>query len=107
MFGAVGLANIVLLAVIGWVAFRERSFTTWLIYPACVFTLQGAAWTVAAALRRRTWMGLVAAGWFGFAIAMGVSVEHLGYYVLFAGLGLWTCMVAPGWHMTRSAAKPN
>jgi hypothetical protein len=107
VFGAVGLANLALIAVIGGVALREKSFVIWLIYPACVFILQGAAWMAAAALRRKTWMGIVAAAWFGFAIAMGMSVQHTGYYVLFAGLGIWSCMALPGWHMVRSADKPD
>ena len=48
---------------------------------------------------------MVARGWFGCAIAMGLTIDRLGYYVLFAGLGIWSCMALPGWLMMRSAAK--
>ena len=105
VFGSVGLANLALIVVIGSVSLREKSLTIWLIYPACVFILQGAAWMVAYAMRRRAWLALVAAGWFGFAIAMGLTIERIGYYVLFAGLGIWSCMALPGWLMLRAAAK--
>jgi hypothetical protein len=106
VFGAVGLANLTLIVVIGWVAWRERSLAVWLIYPACVFILQGAAWAVAYCMRRRAWLALVAAGWFAFALAMGFSVELPGAYVLFAGLGIWLCMALPGWLMMRGVARP-
>ena len=105
VFGAVGAANIALVIVIGWAAWREHNFATWLIYPACVFILQGAAWTVAWVMRRRAWLGLVAAGWFAFAIAMGLTTERIGLYLLFCGLGIWGCMALPGWLMTRAAGK--
>jgi hypothetical protein len=101
VFGAVGLANLVLVGVIGSVAWREHSLTTWLIYPCAVFVLQGAAWLVAALLRRRGWMAAVAVGWGAAAIAMALSVQSFGYYILFAGLGIWGCMALPGWLMTR------
>ena len=105
VFGAIGLANLALIIIIGSVALQQKSLATWLIYPACVFVLQGAAWMVAYAMRRRRWLALVAVGWFGFAIAMGFTVERLGLYVLFCGLGIWTCMALPGWLMMRGVAK--
>src|SRR5437868_540186 len=80
-----------------WAELQHHSFATWLIYPACVFILQGAAWMVAWAVRRQAWLGLVAVGWFAFAIAMGLTTDHLGFYVLFCGLGIWSCMALPGW----------
>jgi len=40
---------------------RLHSLTVWLIYPCTVCVLQGAAWSVAFVLRRRPWLGLVAA----------------------------------------------
>ena len=101
VFAIVGLANLVLVAVIGSVAWREGSFTTWLIYPCAVFVLQGAAWLFAYAMRRRTWFLWVAIGWFVCAVAMALTVTTNGYYILFAGLGLWLCMALPGWIMLR------
>ncbi|HVM99833.1 MAG TPA: hypothetical protein VMT68_06435 [Caulobacteraceae bacterium] len=105
VFGAVGLANLALIVVIGVSALRERSLAIWLIYPACVFILQGAAWMVAFAMRRRAWLALVAAGWLGFAIAMGLTTTQIGLYVLFCGLGIWLNMALPGWIMLRQATK--
>jgi hypothetical protein len=105
VFGAVGAANLALILVIGWAALQHHSLAVWLIYPACVFILQGAAWMVAWVMRRRAWLGLVAAGWFAFAIAMGLTTDRLGLYVAFCGLGIWTCMALPGWVLMRTSRK--
>jgi hypothetical protein len=101
IFAVVGLANLVLVAVIGSVAWREASVTTWLIYPCAVFVLQGAAWLFAFTMRRRTWLLWIAIGWFVCAVAMALTVTMTGYFILFAGLGLWLCMALPGWIMLR------
>jgi hypothetical protein len=101
IFAVVGLANFVLIAVIGSVAWREGSVTTWLIYPCAVFALQGAAWLFAFTMRRRTWLLWVAIGWFVCAVAMALTVTMTSYFILFAGLGLWLCMALPGWIMLR------
>jgi uncharacterized membrane protein YjgN (DUF898 family) len=103
MFSVVGMANLVLIVVIGSVAWREGSATTWLIYPCCVFVLQGAAWLFAFMMRRRSWLLLVALGWFACAVAMALTVTMLGYFIAAAGLGLWLCMALPGWIMLRRA----
>jgi hypothetical protein len=105
VFGAVGAANLALIFVIGWSAFKQHSFAVWLIYPACVFILQGAAWLVAFAMRRRGWLSLVAAGWFVFAIGMGLTTDRIDLYLLFCGLGIWGCMALPGWLMMRAPAR--
>jgi hypothetical protein len=52
-------------------------------------------------MRRRTWLLLVAFGWFTSAVAMAFSVMTSGYFILFAGLGLWLCMALPGWIVLR------
>jgi hypothetical protein len=105
VFAIAGMANLFLVIVIGAVAWRERSMPTWLIYPCCVFVLQGAAWLFAYAMRRRAWFLLIAAGWFACAIAMALSVMSIGFYILFAGLGLWVCLALPGWIMMRHASQ--
>ncbi|MFI4934794.1 MAG: hypothetical protein ACHP7N_09275 [Caulobacterales bacterium] len=102
VFGAVGMANLALVAAIGSVAVREKSITIWLIYPCAVFILQGAAWLAAYALRQRHWLLVVAGGWFLTGIAMALAIEKLGFYVLFIGLGMFSCMVVPGWAMMRT-----
>jgi len=105
VFGAIGVANIFLALVIGMIALREKSLSTWLIFPCCVFVLQGAAWLFTYAMRRRAWFLFIAAGWLGFAIAMALSVTSTGYYVLFGGAGLWLCLALPGWIMMRHARQ--
>jgi hypothetical protein len=104
-FGAIGLSNFVLIATIGAVALREKSFTIWLIYPCCVFILQGAAWLTMFQLRRRAWIGLVTAIWFVSAIGMGWSISDITLYGVFASAGLLFGMTLPGaWLMTRKSA---
>jgi hypothetical protein len=97
----VGLANLALIAVVGSVAWREQSATTWLIYPCAVFVLQGAAWLFAFMMRKQIWLLGVALGWFACAIAMALTVTMAGWFILFAGAGLWLCMALPGWAILR------
>ena len=105
VFASIGLANLFLIVVVGAVAWREGSQTTWLIYPCTVFVLQGTAWLFAFMMRRRAWLLLVAFGWFACGIAMALSVTATGFYILFAGLGLWLCMALPGWIIMRRDPK--
>ena len=101
-FGAIGFSNFALIAVIGAVAVHEHSFTIWLIYPCTVFIFQGAAWLTMFSLRRRAWIGLVAAIWFVCALAMGWSIGDMTQFAVFASLGLLFGMTLPGaWLMTR------
>jgi hypothetical protein len=101
VFGVAGLSNLGLVAVIGSVAWREQSLTTWLIYPCAVFIFQGAAWWVAYCLRRKAWLAWVGAGWFVTGIAMAFSVTAMAYYILYAAVGIWVLMALPGWVMMR------
>jgi uncharacterized membrane protein (UPF0136 family) len=105
VFGAVGLANLALVAVIGAVAWREHSLTTWLIYPCTVFVLQGLAWFVAFQLRLKAWLALVAAGWIVCAIAMAWWIESMPHFIAIAGFGLVACMLTPGAVMMRLARR--
>ncbi len=102
VFGAVGLANLFLIAIVGSVAWRLHSVQVWLIYPCCIFVLQGMAWQFVFVMRRRAWFAVVAAGWFASAVAMALSIFTVGYFIAFAGAGLWLCMALPGWLMLRS-----
>jgi hypothetical protein len=104
-FAAVGLSNFALMAVIGSVAWREHSLTIWLIYPCCVFVLQGAAWLIAFMLNRRFWHGIVAAGWFATAIGMSLTVEAKTLFVLIAGVGLVAFMAVPGAVIIRQSRE--
>lgn len=105
VFGAIGLTNLALIAIIGSVALHERSIQIWLIFPCCVFVLQGTAWLFAFMMRRHTWFVFVAIGWYVSAIAMALSIFSIGWFILFGGLGLWGCMALPGWVMLRNS-KP-
>ena len=105
VLGAIGIANLVLVFVVGVVAWRESSLTVWLIYPCTVMVLQGTAWLVIYALRRRAWFGVVALGWFATAAAMAVGVAYQNFplFIGAAGVGFLVFMLAPGWIMMRNA----
>ena len=105
VFGAVGLSNLALVAIIGSVAWREKNLTIWLLYPCAVFILQGAAWLVVFMLRRRAWLGFVSLGWFASGIGMALSIKSMPWFITFAAAGLLACMMAPGWAMMRLARK--
>jgi hypothetical protein len=105
VFGAVGVANVALVAVVGSVALRCHSVEIWLIYPCAVFVLQGAAWLAAYALRRRVWLALVGLGWFAAGIGMSRAVGSFAAYVLIAGVSILLLMALPGWVLLRLARK--
>jgi hypothetical protein len=102
-FAAIGISVLALIAVIGAVAIREQSLTVWLIFPCTVFVLQGTAWLLAFLLRRHSWQGVIAAGWFATGIAMAIFVTRQDIYILLAGVGLLGFMALPGYLMLRYA----
>ena len=103
VFGCIGLANLALVAVIGSVAVRQHSMTTWLIYPCTVFVEQGAAWLVAFLLLRRAWLAVVGIGWFAAAIVMACLIQTTTWFLVAAGIGFVLLMVVPGAVMIRLA----
>jgi hypothetical protein len=70
-----------------------------------VFVLQGAAWLVSCALRKRAWQGLVGVGWFAAAIGMALCIGSLAQYAVIAGVSMLVLMVAPGAVMMRLARR--
>jgi hypothetical protein len=102
-FGAVGLANFALAAVIGSLALHNQSLDIWLLYPCSVFVFQGAAWLIAFAIQRRAWLAVVGLGWFAVAIAMALLIADKSAYMFFAAIGLFGLMALPGWAMIRMA----
>ena len=104
-FGCIGLANLALICVIGSVAWRQKSLETWLIYPCVVFVLQGAAWLVSCALRKRAWQGLVGLGWFAAAMGMALCIGSIPRFALIAGVSMLVLMVIPGAVMIRLARQ--
>lgn len=103
LFAAVGMANLALIAVIGSVAWREQNFTIWLIYPCVVLILQGMAWMVVYALRRRAWYGAVAVGWFATGVALALAIEDPAAFIAIGGASFIALMLVPGWVMMRRA----
>lgn len=102
-FACVGLANLALIAVIGLVAWGQQSLQTWLIYPCVVMILQGMAWLFAYMLRRRVWLGVIAAGWFatGIGMATALALESDSGFLIILGFGLFAFMTAPGAYLMR------
>ncbi len=105
VFACVGLTNLALIAAIGLLAWRRNSLEIWLIYPCVVMILQGMAWLFAWTLRRRLWIGAVAAGWFatGIAMAAALAAQSGGWYLTVVSFGLFAFMAAPGAWLMRPA----
>lgn len=103
VLGAVGLANLFLIAIVGVVAWSQKSFIVWLIYPCTVLVLQGTAWLVIYMLRRRPWFAVVAFGWFFTALAMAgaVAFQDFAVFIGAAGFGFLAFMLVPGWVLMR------
>jgi len=102
VFASAGTATLSMLVAFATVSLREKSLTIWLLYPCVVFALQGAAWTAAWMLRRRTWLGLVALGWLVSAAVLAISIGT-NHYPMIAGVALVLFMAVPGRMMMQSA----
>jgi hypothetical protein len=101
MFNATGLANVGLIIVFALNSTWRDDFSFFLLYPATVFILQGAAWYVAFLMRRRTWMALTALGWFVSGTALGLLLTDITAYLIICGSALLLFMALPGWIMMR------
>lgn len=106
-FGTAGMANLLMVAIIGSVAWRLHSITIWLIYPCLVMVMQGMAWRVAFTVRRRPWMMAVALGWFATGLGMGAAILNIGAYIAVAGVGLIAFMLVPGLLLLRQARQAS
>ena len=63
------------------------------VFPVIMFTLYGAAWTVAWAVKRQAWLFIVGAGCFATAFAEGALVSSpYQWLALSAGLILWVAL---------------
>lgn len=103
VFAAVGLANFALIAIIGNAAIRAHSLEVWQIYPSIILVMQGAAWMVSWLVKRQTFAALMSVGWFISGVAAGLSIGHLGAFILVLTLSLWLLMALPGYLMMRDA----
>ncbi len=103
-FFAAGMANIVMMGVFGFSAWRRHDVLIWELYPAVVFAMQGAAWLLAYLMRRRGWQLLVGLGWLVAAVALGLLIDTPAY-VLAAAVSILLLMALPGWVMMRLARQ--
>jgi len=104
-FAGAVVAIVVLCSTVGLVAWSERSITIWLLYPVTFCVVQGAAWYVAAILRKRYWLGLVAVGWYATAVGLGLLIcsGNHGAYLLLLAAALFVLLGLPGWVLMRQA----
>lgn len=105
-FQAAGLANLSIVLVFLAATVRSGSGEIWYFYTPLVFALQGAAWFVFFRLRKRAWLGLVAAGWFTSAVALGLTT-HSSTYILVTSVSLFGLLSLPGWVMMRLARRAD
>lgn len=99
-FSAAGLANCAMIAVFARVAITHHQLTIWLLYPAVVFALQGAAWLIVGQIQKRAWMCAVAIGWMISAVLLGLTIDG-PLYIAVCGLSLFLLMALPGAIMMR------
>lgn len=106
VFQGAGLANLVMAFVFAYGATKAENFGLWLYHPIVVCMFQGVAWYVAWVILKRAWVGIVAAGWFGTTVALGIAVfGDIGTYLLFLGIALILLMGIPGFVIWRGATK--
>lgn len=105
VFQGAGLANLVMAFVFAYGAAKFETPGLWLYQPIVVCTFQGVAWFVAWTIVRRMWMALVAVGWFGSTVVMGIVVGDVGPYLFTLSFALIVCMALPGWFIWRGAKK--
>jgi hypothetical protein len=72
------------------------------VFPIVLFTLYGAAWWVAFAVKRHTWFALVAGACFAAAIASGWLMGTAQEWLVLA-LGLFLLVALPGFAIVRKA----
>lgn len=104
-FAAVGAANVAVCLILAAGAWRLHNPAIAILMPPVIFALQGAAWFVAYILRRRSWLGLVAAGWAGTAIAMACNLDNTLVFLWLIAFAVFACMALPGFVMMRLAAR--
>jgi hypothetical protein len=75
-----------------------------MVFPIVLFTLYGAAWWVAFAVKRQTWFALVAGACFLAAIACGFVMGSQNAWLVLA-LGLLLLVALPGAAIVRQARR--
>ena len=77
----------------GW-RLSQPDLVLW-VFPIMLFTLYGAAWSVAFAAKRRAGFGFVAAGCFAVAVAEGALMSSPGQWLVMS-IGLFVLVAVPG-----------
>jgi hypothetical protein len=102
-----GVGTALVFAVLGLVAAASRLglplLATW-VFPLILFTLIGAAWGVAYAVRRRLAFALAAAGSFAAAVLCGGLMGRPEEWLVLSG-GLVLLLAVPGGLIVRSATR--
>jgi hypothetical protein len=80
---------------------QEPRFVLW-AFPVVLFTLYGAAWSVAFAARRHGAFALIAAGCYGAALACGFLSGRPEEWLVLA-LGLFALVAVPGYAIVTRA----
>lgn len=104
-FAGAGIANLVLAAVFGWIAYERGDWATWFLFPVVVAAFQGAIWYAAAILNRRGSSALTALAWFASAVVLGLLINDVNSYLMALGAVLLACMALPGYAIMRGAAR--
>lgn len=104
-FAGGGIANAVLAATFGLVAYEKGDWTIWFLFPVVVAALQGALWYMAAIIRRSFWAGVTAVAWFVSAVGLGFLINDTNAYVMALGAVLFLCMGLPGYVIFRNATS--
>lgn len=99
-FGGIGWANLVVLVALIAVANALKDGRIMMLHAVIVFGFQGAAWYAVWALRKRLWIGLVAAGWYAAAVGAGLTLAT-PTFILVCAAALILLMVVPGLVMAR------
>ena len=102
-FSSAGMVNLAMIIIFGVGAWRDNDFALWLYYPAVVFGLQAAAWSVAWVLKKKAWMLATAAGGWLTAVALGLLVRQPDQYLYVCTAALFLLFALPGWIMLREA----
>jgi hypothetical protein len=102
-----GVGTALIFAVMGLAAASRRLglplLAPW-VFPLILFTLIGAAWGVAYAVRRRLTFALAAAGSFAAAVLCGALMGRPEEWLVLSG-GLLLLLAVPGALIVRSAAR--
>lgn len=102
-FSSAGMVNLAMVIIFGVGAWRDSDFAVWLYYPAVVFGLQAAAWSVAWVLKKKLWMLLTSAGGWLTSVALGLLVRQPEAYIYVCTVALFLLFALPGWIMLREA----